>query len=119
MDAPRWLAVAAVADLGRTPLRVEADGAVLVVWRAGFGRVAVFHDRCPHRAMPLSDGRRTLTGRLVCDHHGWEFAADGRCLKAPTGTPRPADVVPSRVVDGRIEVLLPTPPGADGVAPGS
>ena len=53
----------------------------LAVWRSTFGRPVVFLDRCPHRDHPLSTGRRTFTGHLVCDAHDWEFDADGRCLR--------------------------------------
>jgi phenylpropionate dioxygenase-like ring-hydroxylating dioxygenase large terminal subunit len=39
-------------------------------------------DRCPHRNVPLSQGRVT-GGRLACSYHGWEFDAQGLCRAVP------------------------------------
>jgi vanillate O-demethylase monooxygenase subunit len=56
-------------------------GEPLVLFRAG-GKVAVFQDRCPHRAAPLSLGR--CEGEtLRCMYHGVRFAADGSCVEVP------------------------------------
>ena len=42
-----------------------------------------FEDFCPHRRMPLSDGR--LCGeRLECGYHGLTFDMHGVCVAAPT-----------------------------------
>jgi toluene monooxygenase system ferredoxin subunit len=38
------------------------------------GQVRAYLDRCPHRGLPLSEGR--LEGAvLVCSQHGWQFDA--------------------------------------------
>lgn len=106
--ADRWVALLPSAEVGKQPQRVLVGDVPLVVWRAAFGRPVVFWDRCPHREHPLSSGRRTLTGRLICDAHQWTFAADGRCVY----TDRPRDlsrcgatVFPCREVDGTLWVF--------------
>src|SRR5262249_7703633 len=79
-------------------LRVERDGATLVVIRLSEG-VFAYHDRCPHAYWPLSQG--TLNnGVLECPGHGWEFDVEtGRCLNAaaycliPIGVMREGDSV--------------------------
>jgi phenylpropionate dioxygenase-like ring-hydroxylating dioxygenase large terminal subunit len=56
-------------------------GEPLVLFRAA-GGLAVFEDRCPHRAAPLSLGR--CEGEtLRCMYHGVRFAADGSCVEIP------------------------------------
>ena len=112
-DAP-WTPLLPSADVGRRPVRVEAGEIGLVVWRARLGRPVVFLDRCPHKDVRLSEGRRTWSGRLACDLHGWEFDATGACVRLP-GRPlsdargRHADVVECREDDGTLWVRLPGP----------
>ena len=45
-------------------------------WRA-------FLDVCPHRLVPLSDGRLNASGELECPYHGWTFNGEGRCTAIP------------------------------------
>mgnify|MGYP000849032794 FL=1 len=110
-----WTPLVASAEVTKQPSRVVLGGVPLVVWRAARGRPAVFIDRCPHKDFPLSTGRRTFFGRLVCDAHGWEFVADGTCVRAP-GRPlsevagRHASVVECREADGQLWVRT-TPEG--------
>lgn len=59
----------------------------LVLFRDGDGRPVCLQDRCPHRSTPLSLGRVT-EGRLECLYHGWQFGAEGACLRIPS---QPAD----------------------------
>ncbi len=40
------------------------------------------HDRCPHRGVPLSHGRREFPGTISCAYHGWTFGTDDGKLKA-------------------------------------
>ncbi|MBU2957973.1 Rieske (2Fe-2S) protein [Paracoccus sp. 1_MG-2023] len=54
----------------------------LVVWRSATGRIAAWHDRCPHRGMRLSHG--FVRGEfLSCIYHGWRYGEDGQCRKIP------------------------------------
>ena len=50
--------------------RVEGE------WRA-------FVDECPHRKVPLSEGRIEKDGSLLCSYHAWRFDAEGKLLDAP------------------------------------
>jgi phenylpropionate dioxygenase-like ring-hydroxylating dioxygenase large terminal subunit len=54
----------------------------LVLFVDDVGRVICLRDRCPHRAARLSDGQ-IVNGRLECLYHGWQFGADGQCLRIP------------------------------------
>jgi len=40
-------------------------------------------DRCPHRLVPLSEGRVNETGELECGYHGWTFTGEGKCTSIP------------------------------------
>jgi phenylpropionate dioxygenase-like ring-hydroxylating dioxygenase large terminal subunit len=115
-DPEQWTPLIASQAVTTGPQRVLLADVPLVVWRTARGRPVVFVDRCPHHGLALSTGRRTFTGRLVCDGHGWEFDATGTCRRAPGRSlsevaGRHASVVPCRVADGRLWVLT----GADGV----
>ena len=112
MTEGSWTPILALSEVTKQPQRVVAGGVRLAVWRAGRGRPVVFLDRCPHHDVPLSTGRRTLLGRLVCDGHGWEFDATGTCIRAPGKTMaqvagRHATVVPCREEAGQLWVQLP------------
>ena len=116
----RWVEVMASADVTRTPRRAVADGVVLAVWRGPRDRPVVFLDSCPHKAYPLSTGRRTWRGRLVCEAHDWEFDASGRCVRIPGRAPDPqrhATALTCREEGGRLWVLLPPPADAAAHAP--
>ncbi|MFM2081094.1 MAG: hypothetical protein RLZZ219_1776 [Cyanobacteriota bacterium] len=56
----------------------------LVLWydRAA-GRWRAFADVCPHRLVPLSEGRLNQAGELECPYHGWSFNGEGRCTAIP------------------------------------
>lgn len=47
-------------------------------WRA-------FSDVCPHRLIPLTEGRISADGNLQCGYHGWEFEGSGSCVAIPQG----------------------------------
>lgn len=49
-------------------------GCCSVIWRDAEGRFRCFRDACPHRLVPLSDGRITPDGQLQC---GWGWAGLG------------------------------------------
>jgi len=87
-DKFRWqkawypLAVVADMDIGR-PTKLELLGEDLVAWRDLEGHWRVFEDRCPHRSVPLSEGRIEKDGTLLCSYHGWRFNEQGQVIALP------------------------------------
>src|SRR5205823_2801621 len=64
-----------------SPQRFIVLGCPLVVYRLK-NQIIVLQDRCPHRGVPLSEGR--VKGELLqCRYHGWSFDAAGRCVSIP------------------------------------
>ena len=59
-----------------------------LLWRGADGQPVMQADRCPHRFVPLSRGRRD-GDTVVCGYHGLTFGADGRCVHNPYGGPVP------------------------------
>lgn len=60
-------------------------GQNLAVWKDPAGNWNVFSDVCPHRLVPLSEGRVNQDGHLECPYHGWAFSAGGKCEAIPQG----------------------------------
>jgi phenylpropionate dioxygenase-like ring-hydroxylating dioxygenase large terminal subunit len=80
-----WYPVAPVQDVSTDPpnkltlLRID-----LAVWyHEPSGQWRAFTDVCPHRLVPLSEGRIESSGVLQCAYHWWEFAEDGACVRIP------------------------------------
>lgn len=72
------------------PAELSTDGFVsrrilgtpVLLYRTEAGHPAALLDRCPHRLVPLSAGKRD--GDLVrCGYHGMTFAPDGKCVHIP------------------------------------
>jgi len=82
-----WYPMAVIEDMDATrPTKLTLLGEDLVAWRDGDGEWRVFEDRCPHRAVPLSEGRVEKDGTLLCSYHGWRFAGDGKITDIPQAT---------------------------------
>ena len=81
----RWYPVAYLDDLDRRrPAPFTLLGTDLVLWHEPTsGRWRAFADVCPHRLVPLSDGRINARGELECPYHGWSFGGDGQCTTIP------------------------------------
>ena len=47
------------------------------------GQWHAFEDKCPHRKVPLSEGRVESDGTLLCSYHGWRFDGEGSCVDIP------------------------------------
>ena len=57
-------------------------GEDIVLYRRSDGRAVALEDACPHRKLPLSQGR--IQGDLLeCGYHGLRFDCSGRCVKVP------------------------------------
>ena len=66
--------------------KTQLLGLPLVVGRDQNGRAFALRDSCPHRGIPLSDGRFDGT-QLECCYHGWKFDChSGQCQKIPSLT---------------------------------
>ncbi len=62
-----------------------------LVHRLASGEYAMLEDRCPHRFVPLSMGRKV--GDVVhCRYHGLGFGPDGTCVHTPFPEAPPAHV---------------------------
>ncbi|MEB3327330.1 MAG: Rieske 2Fe-2S domain-containing protein [Synechococcus sp.] len=88
----RWYPVAYLEDLD--PLRPTPFtllGQDLVLWWDGTAsQWRAFVDVCPHRQVPLSEGRINERGELECPYHGWSFNGKGHCTTIPQAEPEAA-----------------------------
>ncbi|MFO0031263.1 MAG: Rieske 2Fe-2S domain-containing protein [Cyanobacteriota bacterium] len=83
-----WYPVAYLSDLDRgrpTAFTLLGDDLVLW-WDQASEQWRAFADVCPHRLVPLSEGRLNDDGELECPYHGWTFRGDGRCTAIPQAT---------------------------------
>ncbi|BAZ25467.1 cell death suppressor protein [Kalymmatonema gypsitolerans NIES-4073] len=79
-----WYPVAAVEYLDpKRPHAMQLLGKDIVLWRDGCGKWRCFEDFCPHRLVPLSEGRVESDGTLLCAYHAWRFDAQGNCVSMP------------------------------------
>lgn len=102
-----WFPIAVEASLDKErPHKLSLQGEDIVLWCSGGAendRIerkghndlkkvfwSAFKDSCPHRAVPLSEGRiervKTRTGSnsvLMCAYHGWTFNPNGKCQNIP------------------------------------
>lgn len=54
----------------------------IVMFRNSNGSIAAIHDRCPHRFVPLSMGKR-VGDSIQCGYHGLRFDGTGACVETP------------------------------------
>ncbi|GJP51414.1 hypothetical protein CLOM_g10579 [Closterium sp. NIES-68] len=80
-----WYPAAVVRELDpRVPVALTLLGRPVVIWfHAPSQQWLAFHDLCPHRLAPLSEGRIHESGDLQCSYHGWTFAPDTSCSFIP------------------------------------
>lgn len=95
---------------GRTPVGVVLNGWPIALCKTDKG-VSAFINRCSHAASEFTTGR-IRNGAVMCPLHGAQFeVATGRC---PSGAYLPLKIFVTRVVDGKVEVLVPdTAPGPE------
>ena len=67
-----WYPVVWEREIGDKPYPVTLLGEKVVLVRDG-DTVYGLHDRCPHRGVPLSLGRREFPGTVSCPYHGWTY----------------------------------------------
>src|SRR6185437_5901225 len=78
-----WTPVFLRKHLRNKPVKLTIAGEPIVLFRNTAGVAGALLDRCPHRGVALSLGRRTADGFLKCAFHGWEFDTAGVCQHVP------------------------------------
>ncbi len=91
-----WYPAAMSNTVGAKLRAIPMLGTEVVLFREN-GKVTALHNRCPHRGMPLSEGKRRFPGTLSCLYHGWTFDARGECVAA-------LNEGPSSSLPGRVRV---------------
>lgn len=77
-----WYPVMPFERLKEGPQAFELLGRPLVLWLGENGQLGAARDRCCHRTAKLSLGK--VDGNAICcPYHGWEFDAEGTCVKVP------------------------------------
>ncbi|MEZ5824578.1 MAG: aromatic ring-hydroxylating dioxygenase subunit alpha [Geminicoccaceae bacterium] len=77
-----WYAIAWSNEVGDGLCERRIMGEPVVLYRTSEGSPAALEDRCPHRFLPLSMGRRKGDG-IECGYHGMTFGPTGRCTRIP------------------------------------
>jgi phenylpropionate dioxygenase-like ring-hydroxylating dioxygenase large terminal subunit len=81
-----WYVVARSNQVKTQPLGVKIWHENIVLFRDSLNKIHALEDRCPHRQVKLSHGK-VIDNYLECIYHGWQFAADGFCVKVPYLSP--------------------------------
>lgn len=77
-----WYVAAWSDDVGRDLLGRVLLNEYVVLYRQEDGTPVALENRCPHRNLPLSEGR--LVGdEIECGYHGLTFNCDGQCTHIP------------------------------------
>lgn len=84
-----WQAIAFSSEVGDQPLPRRIADVPVVLYRTPAGLPVALHDRCPHRFVPLSTGKR-VGDEIECGYHGLRFSPDGNCTLVPGQTVVPA-----------------------------
>lgn len=77
-----WYVAGWSRDIGEDLVPLTICEQNLVLFRCSDGSVAALEDRCPHRLLPLSKGKR-VGDTIQCGYHGMTFGADGKCVRVP------------------------------------
>ncbi|MFC4055455.1 Rieske 2Fe-2S domain-containing protein [Actinomadura syzygii] len=76
-----WYPVGWADRFGSKPQAIRLLGEDLALVREG-EEIYALHDRCPHRGVPLSLGRREFPDTVSCAYHGWTFDLQSGELRA-------------------------------------
>ncbi|MGB3403946.1 MAG: aromatic ring-hydroxylating dioxygenase subunit alpha [Microcoleaceae cyanobacterium] len=77
-----WYVVARSDEVKNKPFGVKLWHENIVLFRDSLNQIHALEDRCPHRQVKLSHGK-VIDNSLECVYHGWQFAANGLCVKVP------------------------------------
>jgi len=80
-----WYPIHYVNDLDKSKLTrfTILNKDIVIWWDKQTSAFRVFEDKCPHRLVPLSEGRIAEDGLLECPYHGWAFSGNGNCERIP------------------------------------
>lgn len=76
-----WYPVAWSTRVRRKPVGLHLFGHDVMLIREN-GVLHALEDRCPHRGIPLSLGKREFAGTITCRYHGWTFDLSSGLLVA-------------------------------------
>ena len=77
-----WYVAAQASELGAEIITRKICNEQIALFRKESGDVAAIQDRCPHRFVPLSMGKR-IGDTVQCAYHGLRFDGSGACVEAP------------------------------------
>lgn len=69
-------------EFGEDLRRVTMLDEHIVMYRSSKDQVIAMEDRCPHRQLPLSMGKR-IGDDIQCGYHGMTFNCSGTCVRVP------------------------------------
>ena len=103
MTDPRWIRIAAAADLPPREGRVVHIGShEIAVFNLG-DRFFAADNSCPHKGGPLCDG--IVTGRaVVCPLHAWKVNLETGEVERPAAATGCVQTYPARVHEGVLEI---------------
>lgn len=111
-----WYVAGWSRDFGEALRALRIVDEHLVMFRATDGPVVALEDRCPHRLLPLSKGKR-IGDTIQCGYHGMTFGTDGKCVRVPGQENLPAsayvDAYPVEERHGIVWVWTGDPAKAD------
>lgn len=111
-----WYVAGWSKDFGDELRAVEITGQRIVMFREKSGKLRALEDRCPHRLLPLSKGKR-IGDTIQCGYHGMTFDGTGKCVRVPgqNNTPKNAyvDAFPVHERHGVVWVWMGEPEQAD------
>jgi len=77
-----WYVAGWASEFGEALTQVIVLEQRMVMYRTSAGKVVALEDRCPHRFLPLSKGKR-IDDNIQCGYHGMTFNCDGGCVRIP------------------------------------
>lgn len=85
-----WYVAACATEVGEKPFTRTVLGQRVLLYRTEEGHAVALEDRCCHRNLPLSLGRREGDA-IRCGYHGLKFDPSGTCIEIPGQKEIPAD----------------------------
>lgn len=100
-----WYVAGWSKDFGDDLREITIVGQNMVMFRASTGGIIALEDRCPHRQLPLSKGKR-IGDTIQCGYHGMTFNGAGKCVRVPGQDNLPASAyVDAFVVEERHNIV--------------